>query len=116
MDDTSEAVHVLENGNSKHMGEATADIETKRVPPVVRQKSILKNGSTPADSDRLKRAVSWQDFQGKELHEVREFEPRCDKGARALACGVSGQELATLQLLLPSSLSRLPALTPLLFC
>jgi len=75
MDDTSEAVHVLENGNSKHMGEATADIETKTVPPVVRQKSILKNGSTPADSDRLKRAVSWQDFQGKELHQVREFEP-----------------------------------------
>jgi hypothetical protein len=76
MDDTSEAVHVLENGHSKHMGEATADADAEKSLPTVRQKSILKNGSGLADGDRLKRTVSWQDFQGKELHEVREFEPR----------------------------------------
>lgn len=51
-----------------------------REEPVTRwTKSILKapNGENhqPHD-DRMKRTVSWHDFEGKELHTVREFVPR----------------------------------------
>lgn len=42
------------------------------------KKSILKtaNSEPLSNGDRIKRTVSWHDYEGKELHTVREFEPR----------------------------------------
>lgn len=46
--------------------------------PATRKKSILKSSNSDPiqdNGDRLKRTVSWHDFEGKELHTVREFVP-----------------------------------------
>ncbi|KAF8072504.1 hypothetical protein HT031_000163 [Scenedesmus sp. PABB004] len=51
--------------------------EFAELPAPRSQRSILKvEGSlNSGDEERLKRTVSWHDFQGKELHTVREFVP-----------------------------------------
>lgn len=55
--------------------------DVDRVPSLSLQpsKSILKQGSSEldnSDSGKVKRQVSWHDFEGKHLHTVREFTPR----------------------------------------
>jgi hypothetical protein len=72
------------------------DDTVDELPGAVRTKSILRaNSSFSAGGrvvngeagDRVKRAVSWQDFQGQDLHTVREFQPRYARACIvAVAC------------------------------
>lgn len=64
-------------------------------------RSILKAGESIAD-ERMKRTVSWNDFQGKTLAAVKEFTPRWDNrlvrqffhgAVDGLACSSVHQEL-----------------------
>jgi hypothetical protein len=56
---------------------ASGVVSEERPPGLVRHKSALKGqGSGEIKNEAFKRAVSWQDFQGKDLHTVVEYTPR----------------------------------------
>lgn len=70
------------SSNKGSLGEPAADF-TDAVPPLRTNsstKSILKTAPSgeldSQGSGKIKRAVSWHDFEGKNLHTVREYTPR----------------------------------------
>jgi hypothetical protein len=58
------------------LGEGTTPVAEDGIAPLRSVRSILKSGDLDGEgSEKVKRVVSWHDFEGKNLHTVREYTP-----------------------------------------